>query len=54
MSSMPLPTDSVNQLYSEHHLWLRNWLNSKLNCHGDAADLSQDTFVRILNRPPAG
>jgi RNA polymerase sigma-70 factor (ECF subfamily) len=51
MRSVQLPINSVNQLYSEHHLWLRNWLYTKLNCQGDAADLSQDTFVRVLSRP---
>jgi RNA polymerase sigma factor (sigma-70 family) len=51
MPPVKLPLNSVNQLYNEHHLWLRNWLHGKLNCQGDAADLSQDTFVRVLTRP---
>ncbi len=42
--------DSVHTLYSEHHGWLHNWLRSKLGNAADAADLAQDTFVRLLQR----
>lgn len=37
-------------LYSEHHCWLQRWLYAKLGNVGDAADLAQDTFIRILGR----
>lgn len=47
---MPItsPSQSVTQLYSEHHGWLRTWLRSRLGCAEQAADLAQDTFVRVL------
>lgn len=38
----------MHALYSEHHGWLQNWLRGKLGCAADAADLAQDTFLRIL------
>lgn len=56
--AVPLPsTDSVAQiatqravqsLYLEHHDWLRVWLRKRLPCAEQAADLAQDTFVRVL------
>ena len=42
--------DSVQTLYSDHHGWLHAWLRSKLGNAADAADLAQDTFVRLLQR----
>jgi RNA polymerase sigma-70 factor (ECF subfamily) len=35
-------------LYSDHHGWLFGWLRKKLGCADNAADLAQDTFVRII------
>lgn len=35
-------------LYVAHHSWLLGWLRYKLGCLHDAADLTQDTFVRVL------
>ncbi|UVL56512.1 sigma-70 family RNA polymerase sigma factor [Pseudomonas sp. B21-032] len=46
---MPSP-ESVHTLYSHHHGWLNTWLRSKLGNAADAADLAQDTFVRLLQR----
>lgn len=46
---------ALNDLYQQHHAWLRNWLGFRLNCRFDAEDLAQDTFMRILrssNREP--
>ena len=40
-------------LYSEHHGWLKRWLRGKLQCAEQAADLAQDTFVRLLAAPRA-
>lgn len=37
-------------LYSEHNGWLKNWLRSKLGNAADAADLAQDTFLRLLGK----
>ncbi len=42
------PNSQVTQVYSEHHGWLKNWLWRRLGNSSDAADLAQDTFVRIL------
>ncbi|MCW2268792.1 RNA polymerase subunit sigma [Pseudomonas sp. MYb187] len=44
------PQASVHSLYSHHHSWLNTWLRSKLGNAADAADLAQDTFVRLLQR----
>ncbi|QLF93322.1 sigma-70 family RNA polymerase sigma factor [Pseudomonas sp. ABC1] len=44
----PAP-DSVDKLYSEHHPWLKGWLRRRLNDSEDAADLAQDTFLRVLS-----
>ncbi|MDF2489879.1 MAG: polymerase sigma factor [Pseudomonas sp.] len=42
--------DFVHTLYSHHHGWLHSWLRSQLGNAADAADLAQDTFVRLLQR----
>lgn len=45
----------VNNLYSSHQGWLRDWLRKRLGCSETAADLTQDTFIRLLlkeNTPP--
>lgn len=49
-----LPTDTVSGLYREHGTWLQGWLRRKLGCVWEAADLTQDTFVRVLASPAAG
>lgn len=43
----------VQQLYQTHHAWLLGWLNRRINNRCDAADLSQDTFVRLLSSSQA-
>lgn len=46
---------NLQTLYSDHHGWLRGWLQRRLGCADSAADLAQDTFVRVLTRcEPAG
>lgn len=40
---------AVQVLYREHHDWLRHWLRKRLPCTENAADLAQDTFVRVLS-----
>src|SRR5690554_528419 len=35
-------------LYSEHHHWLKGWLKSRLGCGEQASDLAQDTFIKVL------
>jgi len=51
---MSLPeTDSIiplEVLYGTHRGWLDGWLRRSLGCSQQAADLAQDTFVRLLVR----
>jgi RNA polymerase sigma factor (sigma-70 family) len=42
--------DQVGLLYSDHHSWLCGWLRRKLGSTCDAADIAQDTFLRVLTR----
>lgn len=42
----------ITTLYREHHAWLRGWLRLKLGDTHHAADLAQDTFVRLLSSRP--
>jgi len=49
--STPTVSNSIALLYCEHHGWLQGWLRRKLNCSQHAADLAQDTFVRLLAKP---
>ncbi|MDG9929145.1 MULTISPECIES: sigma-70 family RNA polymerase sigma factor [unclassified Pseudomonas] len=44
----------LDTLYREHHGWLNGWLRQRLNNSADAADLAQDTFVRVLLARTAG
>lgn len=41
---------AMHTLYEEHHSWLRGWLRKRMNCSEQAADLAQDTFVRVLTQ----
>ena len=44
----------VELLYHDHHSWLTGWLRRRLGCPDSAADLAQDTFIRVLSsREPA-
>lgn len=45
---------SVQAIYRGHHHWLRQWLLRQLHCSETAADLAQDTFVRLLLRGRQG
>jgi RNA polymerase sigma factor (sigma-70 family) len=38
----------VGAMYSDHHSWLQSWLRKKIGCSHRAADMAQDTFIRIL------
>ena len=41
---------AVAEIYTFHHGWLHGWLTGKLGCSHRAADIAQDTFVRVLQR----
>lgn len=51
--SIPLPTPACTpnlaRLYGDHHPWLLGWLRRKLGCTHQAADLAQDTFLRLIH-----
>lgn len=54
MSSEPLsPLHQVEAMYAAHRDWLGQWLRRKLGNPADAADLAQDTFLRVLGRARA-
>lgn len=40
-------------LYVDHHSWLQNWLYRRIRCRSDAADLAQDTFLRLFRTSSA-
>ena len=41
--------DTLQMLYRNHHHWLYQWLRRKMGCAHNAADMVQDTFLRIMN-----
>lgn len=41
---------SLDVLYGTHHGWLHGWLRRSVGCSQQAADLAQDTFLRLLVR----
>jgi RNA polymerase sigma-70 factor (ECF subfamily) len=49
---MPIAQYALNEtaegLYHAHHNWLTGWLQRRLGCPQSAADLAQDTFVKVL------
>lgn len=44
----PSLRSAVHTLYCDHHGWLNGWLRKRLGNAFDAADLAQDTFVRVI------
>lgn len=48
------PAHPIADLYAEHHGWLHAWLRKKLGCSNHAADLAQDTFLRLLTQEQRG
>lgn len=42
------PHAAVGDLYALHSNWLRRWLRQRMGSHCDAADLAQDTFLKVL------
>jgi len=45
------PILQVETIYQSHNNWLIHWLYRRLGCRYDAADLAQDTFLRLLVKP---
>lgn len=52
MNEAVVPTHAseltLTSLYRDHRSWLEGWLRRRLGNAWDAADLSQDTFLRVL------
>lgn len=51
MSSSDSVRQEIHSLYIDHHGWLFGWLRRKLGCAHNAADLTHDTFERLLTSP---
>ena len=49
----PLQRQDIATLYADHHGWLQGWLRKKLGSTACAADVAQDTFMRLLDREDA-
>lgn len=45
-----LPQRALHALYRDHSRWLQGWLSRQVGSRCDAADLMQDTFLRIVGR----
>lgn len=41
----------IRRLYEAHAGWLHEWLRKQTRCSYRAADLTHDTFCRLLERP---
>ncbi|MNN37976.1 putative RNA polymerase sigma factor FecI [compost metagenome] len=48
MTETATPEHSLHALYRDHRSWLESWLRRRMGNAWDAADLSQDTFLRVL------
>lgn len=48
MNAVTPPTEAIAEIYADHHGWLHDWLRRRLGCSQQAADVAQDTFVRLL------
>ena len=50
LQNKPLSTErsQMHDLYSDHFGWLKSWLYQRVSCPELAADLAQDTFLRLL------
>ena len=44
--------DNFNQSYYLHYDWIYRWISKKLGSTQDAADLTQDTFLRVIQKKP--
>ncbi|GAA3576853.1 MULTISPECIES: sigma-70 family RNA polymerase sigma factor [Marinobacter] len=40
----------INALYTGHHDWLQRWLSRQTGCSEMAADLAQETFLRVIHK----
>ena len=49
--SAALSPPSIADIYTQHNGWLLRWLRGKLSCADQAADVAQETFLRLLTAP---
>ncbi|QXI30611.1 sigma-70 family RNA polymerase sigma factor [Pseudomonas vanderleydeniana] len=50
MTDAVTPTEqTLHTLYRDHGSWLEGWLRRRMGNAWDAADLSHDTFLRVLS-----
>ena len=47
-ANQPTAHPSLSALYRDHHGWLAGWLRRRLGSAHDAADLSHDTYERLM------
>ncbi len=52
-SSELLQQNLVEEFYHRHRPWLQAWLSKKTGSSFDAADLTHDTFIRVLSQDNA-
>ncbi|WP_141057528.1 sigma-70 family RNA polymerase sigma factor [Stenotrophomonas rhizophila] len=45
---MQAQREHLGALYRDHRSWLHGWLGGRVGCRETAADLTQDTFARLL------
>lgn len=50
-SPSPASICDLAVLYRQENGWLQSWLRRRLKCSQSAADLAQDTFMRLLQKP---
>lgn len=48
MSTVVSSAPTFLKLYIDHHSWLKGWLRRKVGCPEQAADLMQDTFIKVM------
>lgn len=48
MAQSSVETATLQVLYCDHHRWLVAWLHKKVGCSHLAAELAQDTFLRLI------
>jgi len=46
---MSIRSEPLGLLYRDHRDWLQHWLSGRVGCREVAADLTQDTFARLLS-----
>ncbi len=50
MALLNVRWQQLHDVYRQHHDWLQGWLRKKTGNTWDAADIAQDTFVRVMHK----